>query len=151
MEFPRVLIESGALNVIQQLEHHHSDRSVLSLHLSEARRLLDSHSHVSVCYTRREANGAHALANFVSSTAQPSSFEPEVLPCIAAIRFTKSLLAERDEILRLFKRCNVNKDGKLSKEEVKAGFQSLQSRFPGFRTQRTFKVADKNGDGFISL
>ncbi|KAK8579983.1 hypothetical protein V6N13_143126 [Hibiscus sabdariffa] len=61
-----------------------------------------------------------------------------------------SLLAERAELLSLFKRCDVNKDGKLSKEEVKAGFQRLQSRFPGFRTQRAFKVADKNGDGFIS-
>ncbi|KAK8691981.1 hypothetical protein V6N13_075467 [Hibiscus sabdariffa] len=61
-----------------------------------------------------------------------------------------SLMAERAELLSLFKRCDVNKDGKLSKEEVKAGFQRLQSRFPGFRTHRAFKVADKNGDGFIS-
>ncbi|KAE8682168.1 putative Calcium-binding EF-hand family protein [Hibiscus syriacus] len=60
-----------------------------------------------------------------------------------------SLLAERSEILSLFKRCDVNHDGKLSKEEVKAGFQMLQSRFPGFRTQRAFKLADKDGDGFI--
>ncbi|KAL4332080.1 hypothetical protein GQ457_07G021010 [Hibiscus cannabinus] len=61
-----------------------------------------------------------------------------------------SLLAERAEILSLFESCDVNRDGKLSKEEVKAGFERLKSRFPGFRTQRAFKVADKNGDGFIS-
>ncbi|KAE8666458.1 putative Calcium-binding EF-hand family protein [Hibiscus syriacus] len=61
-----------------------------------------------------------------------------------------SLLAERDEILSLFKRCDVDNNRKLSWEEVKAGFRALQSRFPAFRTQRAFKVADKNGDGFIS-
>ncbi|MBA0624114.1 hypothetical protein Godav_009514 [Gossypium davidsonii] len=61
-----------------------------------------------------------------------------------------SLVAEHEQILSLFKGCDVNKDGKLSKDEVKAGFRRLQSRFPGFRTQRAFKVADKNGDGFIS-
>ncbi|KAE8709864.1 putative Calcium-binding EF-hand family protein [Hibiscus syriacus] len=61
-----------------------------------------------------------------------------------------SLLAERHEILSLLKSCDVNEDGKLSKEEVKAGFRRLQSRFPAFRTRRAFKVADKDGDGFIS-
>ncbi|XP_040967853.1 probable calcium-binding protein CML33 [Gossypium hirsutum] len=61
-----------------------------------------------------------------------------------------SLLAEHEQILSLFKGCDVNKDGKLSKDEVKEGFRRLQSRFPRFRAQRAFKVADKNGDGFIS-
>lgn len=62
----------------------------------------------------------------------------------------ESLLAERDEILSLFKRCDVNNDGRLSRDEVKASFKSLQSRFPAYRTQRAFKVADENGDGYIS-
>ncbi|KAH1064927.1 hypothetical protein J1N35_029914 [Gossypium stocksii] len=61
-----------------------------------------------------------------------------------------TLLAEREQILSLFKGCDVNNDGKLSKDEVKAAFRKLKSRFPGFRTKRAFKAADKNGDGVIS-
>ncbi|XVE70060.1 hypothetical protein DITRI_Ditri10aG0041400 [Diplodiscus trichospermus] len=64
--------------------------------------------------------------------------------------FPTSLLVERAEILKLFKRCDVNNDGKLSEDEVKAAFRKLQSRFPSYRTQRAFKVADGNGDGYIS-
>ncbi|XVE70057.1 hypothetical protein DITRI_Ditri10aG0041000 [Diplodiscus trichospermus] len=62
----------------------------------------------------------------------------------------ESVKAEYDEIMNLFKRCDVNKDGKLSKEEVKAGFRRLQSRFPAFRATRAFKMADKDGDGYIT-
>ncbi|XVE55915.1 hypothetical protein DITRI_Ditri03aG0195400 [Diplodiscus trichospermus] len=57
--------------------------------------------------------------------------------------------ADYDELMRLFKRCDVNKDGKLSYEEVKAGFRRLQSRFPAYRTQRAFQMADQNRDGYI--
>ncbi|XVF39949.1 hypothetical protein PTKIN_Ptkin01aG0073800 [Pterospermum kingtungense] len=58
--------------------------------------------------------------------------------------------ADYDEIMSLFKRCDVNNDGKLSWEEVKAGFRRLQSRFPAYRTQRAFQMADANGDGYIN-
>ncbi|XVE94875.1 hypothetical protein REPUB_Repub02eG0047600 [Reevesia pubescens] len=61
-----------------------------------------------------------------------------------------SLQAEYDELLGLFKRCDVNNDGKLSWDEVKAGFRRLQSRCPTFRAQRAFQMADENGDGYIS-
>ncbi|XVE55912.1 hypothetical protein DITRI_Ditri03aG0195100 [Diplodiscus trichospermus] len=57
--------------------------------------------------------------------------------------------AEYDEIMNLFNHCDVNNDGKLSWKEVKAGFRRLQSRFPGFRTQRAFQIADQNRDGCI--
>ncbi|XVE55913.1 hypothetical protein DITRI_Ditri03aG0195200 [Diplodiscus trichospermus] len=60
-----------------------------------------------------------------------------------------SLKADYDEVMKLFKRCDVNNDGKLSWEEVKAGFRRLQSRFPAFRTQQAFQMADQNGDGYI--
>ena len=62
----------------------------------------------------------------------------------------ESLKADYDEVMSLFKRYDVNNDGKLSWEEVKAGFRRLQSRFPAYRTQRAFQMADKNGDGYIS-
>ena len=62
----------------------------------------------------------------------------------------ESLKADYDEVMSLFKRYDVNNDGKLSWEEVKAGFRRLQSRFPAYRAQRAFQMADKNGDGYIS-
>ncbi|XWS24247.1 hypothetical protein CRYUN_Cryun28dG0084700 [Craigia yunnanensis] len=61
-----------------------------------------------------------------------------------------SLKADYDEIMKLFKRCDVNDDGKLSWEEVKAGFRRLQSRFPAYRAHRAFQMADENGDGYIN-
>ncbi|KAK8355338.1 hypothetical protein V6Z11_A05G281700 [Gossypium hirsutum] len=39
---------------------------------------------------------------------------------------------------------------RLSWEEVKAGFRELQSRWPAYRTQRAFHIADKDGDGYIT-
>ncbi|EOY14485.1 Uncharacterized protein TCM_033853 [Theobroma cacao] len=61
-----------------------------------------------------------------------------------------SLQADYAEIRKIFKSCDANEDGRLSWEEVKAGFRKLQSRWPAYRAQRAFKVADKNGDGYIS-
>lgn len=65
-------------------------------------------------------------------------------------RFPETLKDDYAEIKRLFKRCDANKDGKLSWEEVKAGFRELQSRWPAYRTQRAFHIADKDGDGYIT-
>lgn len=62
-----------------------------------------------------------------------------------------SLKDEYDEIMSLFKRCDVNNDGKLSWEEVKAGFRRLQSRLPSYRALRAFQMADENGDGYINV
>ena len=62
----------------------------------------------------------------------------------------ESLPADHAELEKLFKGCDANSDGKLSREEVKAGFRRLQSRWPAYRVQRAFKAADKNGDGYIS-
>ncbi|XVE94873.1 hypothetical protein REPUB_Repub02eG0047400 [Reevesia pubescens] len=62
----------------------------------------------------------------------------------------ESLKDDYAEIMSLFKHCDANNDQRLSWDEVKAGFQKLQSRWPAYRTQRAFKMADKNGDGYIS-
>ncbi|MBA0692145.1 hypothetical protein Goari_009731, partial [Gossypium aridum] len=45
---------------------------------------------------------------------------------------------------------DANNDGRLSWYEVKTGFRKLQSRWPAYRTQRTFHIADKDGDGYIT-
>ena len=65
-------------------------------------------------------------------------------------KLPESLKDDYDDIMSLFKRCDVNKDGMLSWDEVKKGFRELQSRWPAYRTQRAFQMADKNGDGYIS-
>ncbi|XVF64039.1 hypothetical protein PTKIN_Ptkin09bG0135200 [Pterospermum kingtungense] len=62
----------------------------------------------------------------------------------------ENLKDEYAEIMSLFKSCDANKDGKLSWEEVKAGFRELQSRWPAYRAHRAFHIADKNGDGYIN-
>ncbi|KAE8709863.1 putative Calcium-binding EF-hand family protein [Hibiscus syriacus] len=56
-----------------------------------------------------------------------------------------------DKLVKLFKRCDVDHNGKLSWEEVKAGFRKLRSRFPLYRTHRAFQMADENHDGFIDV
>ncbi|KAA3453610.1 putative calcium-binding protein CML33 [Gossypium australe] len=72
--------------------------------------------------------------------------------CKIAETKTKDIPKEDyDELMKLFKRCDVNNDGKLSWEEVKAGFRRLQSRFPLYRTHRAFQMADENHDGFINV
>ncbi|KAK8579984.1 hypothetical protein V6N13_143127 [Hibiscus sabdariffa] len=56
-----------------------------------------------------------------------------------------------DELVKLFRNCDVDNKGKLSWEEVKAGFRKLQSRSPLYRTYRAFQMADQNHDGFINV
>ncbi|KAK3231404.1 hypothetical protein Dsin_003285 [Dipteronia sinensis] len=49
-----------------------------------------------------------------------------------------------------FKSFDTNKDGRLSKEELKNALESLGSSFPAWRTWRALRHADENGDGYIS-
>ncbi|XVE70058.1 hypothetical protein DITRI_Ditri10aG0041100 [Diplodiscus trichospermus] len=65
-------------------------------------------------------------------------------------KLPRSLKDDYDEIMSLFKRCDANNDRRLSWDEVKAGFRELQSRWPAYRAQRAFQMADRNGDGYIN-
>ncbi|KAH7523613.1 hypothetical protein FEM48_Zijuj06G0030500 [Ziziphus jujuba var. spinosa] len=49
------------------------------------------------------------------------------------------------------KAIDVNKDGMLSKEELKRAFEELGSRYPAWRAGRALSRADANNDGHISL
>ncbi|KAL5777804.1 hypothetical protein ACOSP7_010732 [Xanthoceras sorbifolium] len=59
-------------------------------------------------------------------------------------------LSER-EIREIFERHDANKDGCLSKAEIKQAFDELGALFPGFRANRGLNHADGNGDGFIDM
>ncbi|XVE67726.1 hypothetical protein DITRI_Ditri09bG0011700 [Diplodiscus trichospermus] len=56
----------------------------------------------------------------------------------------------KEQMKDFFRRFDSNKDGRLSKEELKKAFNELGSRVPVFRTLAALHHADENGDGFIS-
>ncbi|KAE8660253.1 hypothetical protein F3Y22_tig00116954pilonHSYRG00032 [Hibiscus syriacus] len=65
MGYSQVMIESDAINVVNQLLNHHSDNFILRFTLSEARRILDFNPSISIRSIHRSANGAaHVLAIF---------------------------------------------------------------------------------------
>ncbi|XVF13933.1 hypothetical protein REPUB_Repub09cG0012500 [Reevesia pubescens] len=56
----------------------------------------------------------------------------------------------KDQLKDVFRSFDCDKDGRLSKEELKKAFNELGSRVPVFRTLAALHQADENGDGFIS-
>lgn len=65
---------------------------------------------------------------------------------------SKSVSAKltENQIKETFKKADVNRDGLLSKRELKNAFDSLGSKWPGFRAGRGLSLADANNDGYIS-
>ncbi|CAN4092725.1 unnamed protein product [Withania somnifera] len=53
------------------------------------------------------------------------------------------------QLIKIFKKCDINKDGYLTKEDLTEAFRQLGSTFPGYRAARALHRADKNGDGLI--
>ncbi|XVF60076.1 hypothetical protein PTKIN_Ptkin08bG0014300 [Pterospermum kingtungense] len=62
-------------------------------------------------------------------------------PKYAPVAFSKKQLKD------LFRGFDCDKDGHLSKDELKKAFNSLGSRVPAFRTLAALQHADENGDG----
>ncbi|PRQ27677.1 putative EF-hand domain pair protein [Rosa chinensis] len=56
----------------------------------------------------------------------------------------------KEQVCDFFKRFDGNGDGKLCKEEIKAAFRKLGSRWSSYRARRALDHADSNGDGIIS-
>lgn len=61
------------------------------------------------------------------------------------------VLTEEQISDKFMKAIDVNKDGMLSKEELKRAFEELGSRYPAWRAGRALSRADANNDGHISL
>lgn len=55
-----------------------------------------------------------------------------------------------DQVRGIFNRYDVNKDGRLSKQELKDAFACLGSRMPGVRALLARKHADVDRDGYIN-
>ncbi|KAL6317688.1 hypothetical protein AAG906_030442 [Vitis piasezkii] len=69
---------------------------------------------------------------------------PDIVPrCRVNVPFTK------EQIKATFRGCDRDRDGRLSKEELNAGFQRLGSHLPCWRAWWALHRADANGDGYI--
>lgn len=64
---------------------------------------------------------------------------------------TTSVSLTTGQLKEIFKKNDVNGDGRLTKEELKKAFEQLGSRNPNWRVHRAFRHADNNKDGSISL
>ncbi|KAM5568023.1 hypothetical protein ABKV19_015875 [Rosa sericea] len=56
-----------------------------------------------------------------------------------------------EQIINIFKNFDLNGDGKLSWDEVKAAFAKLGANLPDYRAWRGRMCADADKDGFVSL
>ncbi|TYJ49299.1 hypothetical protein E1A91_A01G124900v1 [Gossypium mustelinum] len=62
----------------------------------------------------------------------------------ASVRITE------EQVRGIFHRYDTNRDGLLSKQELKNAFSSLGSPMPGVRAWLALQHADVNGDGYIN-
>ncbi|KAK8534121.1 hypothetical protein V6N13_028196 [Hibiscus sabdariffa] len=65
-------------------------------------------------------------------------------PKAAAVPYSK------EQLKALFRRFDGDKDGHLSKSELKKAFNELGSRVAAFRALGALQHADENGDKFVS-
>ncbi|XVF60060.1 hypothetical protein PTKIN_Ptkin08bG0012600 [Pterospermum kingtungense] len=59
-------------------------------------------------------------------------------------------LFTKTQLIREFRLFDSNRDGRLSRQELKNAFNSLGSRLPIYRAVVGLYVADENGDGYIT-
>ena len=55
-----------------------------------------------------------------------------------------------EQLVSVFWRFDINRDRRLSRQELKNAFNSLGSRFPTYRAFAALRQADENSDGHIS-
>ncbi|KAF5747051.1 calcium-binding protein CML16 [Tripterygium wilfordii] len=63
----------------------------------------------------------------------------------------KFIPSEEGQLKTIFNDHDVDKDGEISKEELKKAFQKLGAWYPEWRVNRALQHADANGDGRISM
>ena len=86
---------------------------------------------------------------------RPKNVEPGLvlsLPPVSSAGARKRPLSvpyDETQLRGLLMRFDTNRDGRLSKEELRAAFKSLGSRAPGVRAFFALFRADKNNDGYI--
>lgn len=57
----------------------------------------------------------------------------------------------REQLREVFKKHDINKDGKLSRDEVKAAFVEFKAFWPWFSTEQGLRHGDNNGDQYINI
>lgn len=57
---------------------------------------------------------------------------------------------KREQLLKLFNSYDKDGDGRLSKDELKAAFRHLGSRWSSYRAGKALRKNDHNRDGFIT-
>ncbi|KAL5777786.1 hypothetical protein ACOSP7_010712 [Xanthoceras sorbifolium] len=55
-----------------------------------------------------------------------------------------------EQLRQMFWSHDANRDGRLSRKELKDAFNDLGARIPGWRAHRALNRADDNGDGYVS-
>ncbi|CAK9168715.1 unnamed protein product [Ilex paraguariensis] len=94
----------------------------------------------------------HCISNSVVPSCKTNSTDnTNNMPmCCAWVTRPGSWPLPDDQLKGLLKRYDINKDGKLSRKELKEAFRSLGLKFSGWRARRALHHADANGDGVIS-
>ena len=63
---------------------------------------------------------------------------------------SSSFPLSEEQVKGLLSRYDTNRDGRLSKDELKRAFRGMGLRFSGWRAGRALRHADANGDHYIS-
>jgi len=88
------------------------------------------------------------VANNLKQFRNATVFQSGVLSCIVGLKTTSE---EIEELKNLFLALDTSKDGTLSIEEIKAGFETLRKKFKGSRLDyhELMQSMDKDGNGVI--
>ncbi|KAL5847423.1 hypothetical protein ACOSQ3_010947 [Xanthoceras sorbifolium] len=65
-------------------------------------------------------------------------------------RCVKGMPYTMEQLRQMFWSHDANRDGRLSRKELKDAFNDLGARIPGWRAHRALNRADDNGDGYVS-
>lgn len=55
-----------------------------------------------------------------------------------------------DEFKEWLKRFDLDKDGRISRQELQRMIKSIRGRFSGWKSSRGIRAADTDGDGYVS-
>ncbi|KAH7523612.1 hypothetical protein FEM48_Zijuj06G0030400 [Ziziphus jujuba var. spinosa] len=75
----------------------------------------------------------------------------EVAQVVAYAKKRVMVPLNRDQLVNVFRSYDRDGDGRLTKEELKAAFRYLGSRWSSYRTAKALHKADVNKDGFINI